>query len=781
MVRSEEDGITLRELTSRLGRHRRLILGVTAGVVLATAAWTFLSTPRYRSTAVVRVLEQESGLDLLTQVGSVPGLDLGSLTEDDLNTEVGVLRSRRIHSAVVDSLGLRVRLTRPRGERSRLLRVLSPGPAELEGEITLRRRDDGSYDVEIDDFDPPLSVPETVRPGEPFRVGSLVLELTGASADDPADRIDLEVVPRYEAVDDLQDDVRIQRQEGGSRLVEVSYDHPDRHLAAAVVNGLVGEYLEYKRTTERGETRSRAEDLRDEIAEHLARLSEAEEALREFQQRNRVLAPEEEATQQVRRVAELQIAMDRLRVERAAVADLLELVEGRAAGEDGPAAFRQLATLPSLISNAAIQDMLENLVELENERSLLLTLRQPGNVDVRQLGARIGELENQLHRVASSYLESLEGQLASTGGELARLNQELEAMPALEMEYLRRYRDRTLLDETYVLLETQLKQAEIQEAIHDVGVRVVDDGEVPHPDDPVFPKPAVHLLLALLLGLTAGTGGALARDMWDSRIHSRDDVLAAAPGLHVVATLPKLQPAGRLEGGGRRFARLGGRTDGARAQPAVDRDPWSPAAEAYRGLATSLSFQNGTEPLRVLVVTSPDDGEGKTTVSSNLAAALAQQGLRTILVDGDLRAGSLHRSLGATESPGLTGVLAGQASVEEAVRTVELSGSARSLDVLPAGDPLRRPLDGPGMEALTGVLARLGERYDRVVIDGPAVERGAHVLALGRQADAVVLVARRGRTDRHALARAAERIRTSGADAPLLVMNEGAGPEGRSA
>ncbi|MBT4914557.1 MAG: hypothetical protein HON08_14270, partial [Gemmatimonadales bacterium] len=290
---------------------------------------------------------------------------------------------------------------------------------------------------------------------------------------------------------------------------------------AAVVNGIADEYIAYKVTAERSDARYTVAELSEQLAEQATRLVAAEEQLRTYQERTLIVAPEEEAIQQIKRIAQLQLGDDASRVERESLAELLALIDAGAAtlGDSQRVdsdAYRRLVTFPTLISNGAIQDLLTVLLELENERAELLGRRTPENSDVRQLTGRIQEIEHQLHTLGTDYLSSLDGQIAATGEALARLNAELEALPEREMQYLRLFRDRTVLSEGYVLLQQQLRLAEVQDAIKTEGVRRVDEGLVAHKDNPEFPKPLVNLALGLILAGTLSVGSALARDLWEA-------------------------------------------------------------------------------------------------------------------------------------------------------------------------------------------------------------------------------------------------------------------------
>ena len=512
------DSMTLKELILTVSQ-RWLLVGSVWGFVLAlVVAWTFLATPLYQSTAVLRIMDQRAGTALAQQLGDIPGADLLGFGRDELESEVGVLRSWRLTEAVVDSLALTVSLKKPAGIRGEVLEIQTIGDTDWEGKLTLKHEGEGRYSVRVKEPREPARALDLVRLGETLEIEGYQLRLSPRLLEDPPKKIRIDILLRYQAVDELRDDLDIRRQQGGSRLIDISHTIPDREMAAAIVNRLAAEYTAYKTETEHSEARFTVMELREEVEDYSNQLTAAEEALRVYQEENRIVAPEEEATQQVRRYAEILIQRDILDVERSSLSQLLGVIEKRAATEEpseiDPRAYRQLATFPTLISNQAIQDLLMGLLELENERSALLVLRQEENRDVRQLTDRITELEVQLFEVGTNYLESLDGHLASMDGSLDNVSRELEEFPERQMEFLRLFRDRSVLDEALALLQGQLRLAEVQDAIRDEGVRVIDIGVVAPEDEPEFPKPVVNILLGFILALALGVSAGLIREVW---------------------------------------------------------------------------------------------------------------------------------------------------------------------------------------------------------------------------------------------------------------------------
>jgi capsular exopolysaccharide synthesis family protein len=208
----------------------------------------------------------------------------------------------------------------------------------------------------------------------------------------------------------------------------------------------------------------------------------------------------------------------------------------------------------------------------------------------------------------------------------------------------------------------------------------------------------------------------------------------------------------------------------------LDRDmvaalaPFSPAAEQFRTLRTRIAQVEQTGPRRVLLVTSPGSGDGKTVTVANLGLTMAQEFQRQVLlVDGDLRHARLHECLGIPREPGLTDVLTGEVALEDAL----VSLSEYRVIALPAGKPHGRPTELLSAEPMRQLIDGLARRFDRILIDSAAAHF-ADAGVLEPIADGVLLVVRSGRTTRPAIARALGLV--PAAKLLGLVMNESWAP-----
>lgn len=525
---------TMRDTVSSVSR--RWIVPVLAGgtVFSLVAAWTFLATPRYQSRALLRIDSRAAASPMLDELKALPGIGLMGLGSDELETEIGVLKSQRMADAVLDSLALTVRVRQPAGSRAAILRARTMAPAtagavvdgsDVDARLRFTRADDGQYRVEVTQQEGNLAVPTSWAPGDSAVVGRLQLQLLPALRTAGPATIELDLLPRYKAMELFEKRLDIRTQEGGSHLVSITFEDADREVAAAVVERLVAEYLAYTLQNERADDGVRTGELRREVAAFAKRLADAEERLRAFKEQRRLVIPDEQATAQLKRISLLRTQLDGLEVERTALARLLALVTTRSANDADPSAYRQLATFPSLIANRAIQDYLMSLVELENARSTLSLRRTSDNDEMQQLTGRIAELERQLQRVGAQYLESLEQQIAVATQAVKEQTTDLDLFPRQEMDYVRLLRERTILNEGYVLLQKQLKQAELQTAMRTEKVRVVDAPRVANVNDVAFPRVAVQLLLGLVLGVAVALVIAFGRDVLgahDSQANASD-------------------------------------------------------------------------------------------------------------------------------------------------------------------------------------------------------------------------------------------------------------------
>lgn len=248
----------------------------------------------------------------------------------------------------------------------------------------------------------------------------------------------------------------------------------------------------------------------------------------------------------------------------------------------------------------------------------------------------------------------------------------------------------------------------------------------------VSPKTRRNIAIAAVLGLIFGLLAGFLREYFDRGLRTREAVEEAF-GLPVIGQIPGHRR-------GRKRARLS--------------SPFAESAEAYRALRANLQYLAVQRPLQTILLTSAAPGQGKTTVTANLAAAIARSGASTVAVEGDLRRPQLAEALSVEpQGPGLTGVLVGNADIERAVVPLAMSGVGSGDDLtnlafLPSGYLPPNPSELLSSAAMVSVLNDLRVLYDYVLIDSPPLLLVADALELARTVDGTILVARRNQATR---------------------------------
>lgn len=263
----------------------------------------------------------------------------------------------------------------------------------------------------------------------------------------------------------------------------------------------------------------------------------------------------------------------------------------------------------------------------------------------------------------------------------------------------------------------------------------------------IRPSRVLTVGIGLLAGLLIGIVIAYLRQLMDSTIRSRD-VLAAVTDAPVLGII--------------------GFDSAAEAEPLlVGRQARSVRAEAFRQLRTNLQFMDVDDPTRVIVVTSSIAMEGKSTTSANLAMVFAETGLKTLLIEADMRRPKLTEYLGLERSVGLSNVLVGQVQVEEVLQP----WGDGTLMVLAGGTVPPNPSEMLGSQGMTSLMERLRARFDLIIIDTPPLLPVTDAAVASLHADGVLMVVRHGRTTRAQVSSAIASLRAVDASIFGTVLN----------
>lgn len=534
-----------------------------------------------------------------------------------------------------------------------------------------------------------------------------------------------------------------------SRIARLTIDDTDPERATRLTNALADAYIEQNLERKLDLTRAATQWLSDQLDDLRVKLETSEVELHDFKRRNDILAKSFEDRQAIvsRKLIEFNDTLTRISIHRAELesrAKVLEDARKRVAQGDTAA----LDAVPSVAKSPAVGALRLRLLTLDEElaaaRGRYLE-KHPARIELESKVVEVRQaLDTEVRKVLlaaqfeASEAEQTEKNLRSL---IAGTEREALALNEHEPDYAKLKREQEQNQRLFSLVLQRLKDAELTGMLRTNSIQVLDAALVPKA--PVKPNRKAILLVAGVMGLLVGLGLAFLFEYLDNTVKTHDDVEQVL-GLPFLGIVPRMRvpEKGLSELEQARYHDM-----------YVFRKPKSSVAECIRSVRTNLLFMTPDKPLKRLLVTSSNPREGKTTVATNTAIAMAQSGSRTLLVDTDMRRPRIHRAFGMPNDVGISSVIMGQVKLEDAVRETPVP----NLFVLPCGPIPPNPAELIHTARFKQLLQEFDGRYDRVIFDSPPVGAVADALILASVTDGVVMVCKAGKT----LREHAERTRVS--------------------
>ncbi len=558
-------------------------------------------------------------------------------------------------------------------------------------------------------------------------------------------------------VDGIESDMRLQKIlagklsvkfRPGTRLMDITVEDESPALAQKIARLVVSEFVGERAETGAQVSQGAHEFLRQEAERLQQTLAKSEQALQLYKEKHQAVSLEDKQNIVVERLKELNTKVTTAKAERLKIeADRAQLQ--LLAGEP-PA---RLLALPSVAGTAEVVEVLRKIGEKEAELATLSRRYKAEHPKYLEAASALSELKASQDQAILKAVSLLDTAFEAAKATESKLGEALRGQEAIALElsqmaipYKALARDVEADRTLYESVVAQLKETDVAQGVSRYAIRIASPALLP--ERPVKPSRLLVLLLGTVGSLTLGLSGVLAAHVLDSSCKTIDQTerLLEIPSL---AAIPK-QGRGVLAGS------------------ILIEKPHSALAESFRTLRTSLRMAERDGAGKVLIFASAIPGEGKTFCAINCAVAFAQQGLRTLLIDADLRLPSIERILlKSHEAPGVSDLLLGRAHLGQAVH---LSG-IKNLSLLPAGKRVRNLAELFSRSELPAFLHRVSGDFDRVVIDTAPVHAVSDTLLLAPHAGAVCLVVRAGVTPGHAVLRALEKLRESGARIAGFVLN----------
>lgn len=720
-----------------LRRYRYVAVGAGVLTLAPFVLFGFFALPSYSSAGVVQVANEGNS--------AMPMLDfMGELGGSQVDTEVEILRRREAVVETFTALGLHViDPERPfmvtpdwgvaTGQQSPTpawLKALRESlafahvtPERFQGlTVRIEATDESTIAVAIggpgEAREHSLAVGETLEadgltisfntlPGEIGVPSTVFIETEGELLDRLSPQLSVAPVGSRDRATDL---------------VAVRFSHADRFVAQAVVDDLMRRYLQQSLDWQATGASKSAEFIRQRLDDADEELVVAEQKLREFSEAEHAVQLDTQAKVTIENVAVIEAELRQADVEAAVLGSLHKGLRTRMKKGEGA------SLTASFIADPVLSASIGALTEAETQVAILSATLTPDHPKLVELQRKLANQRKEVNRLLATARKNVGSRMANLRRERDSAAAALTDFPAKNLQLARLMRDVEVSQKLYAFLLERHREAEILEASTTIDKRIVESANVPH--DMASPRRVRIWASGIAAAIMAALAAAWLSHTLRRRLSSVDDV-AGEFDFGVYGVVPKLGESTKQT-----------RRDNARLpHGAIWSDNHSPAAEAFRALCVSVTLTPSEDGRgRVIALSSSQQGEGKSTVVSNLAVSLARSGSSVLVIDLDLRRPVQHREWRVKRKGGFTDLLAHGKVTDLAnfVRTQECG-----VDVMTAGQRVPDSLPSLMSPKLGEVIEYARQRYDYVLLDSaPSFVPDGSVVA--QHADLLLVVARPG-------------------------------------
>jgi succinoglycan biosynthesis transport protein ExoP len=689
------------QLIATFRRRLRVFVAAFVLVLAAVLVFTLQQTPRYTATSYVMIDTRKRDVSKIDEVLS--GLPADSSAVD---TEVEILKSRSLATRVVQHLHL---------DRDPEFNKALQKPSLISAVVS--------------------------APKQLFHSAAPIL-----TAQSLADQKVLNDRKEFDAVvDRVLKRLKVSRA-GLTYVIGIDFTSTNAAKASDIANAFSQDYLLEQLEAKFDATKQASSWLDERLGQLKTQVEQAESAVAAYRTQTGLIGAigsnltEQEVSNLNQQLA---LAQAQQAEQEAKVRTARQQLAGGSTGEDVGAA----------LDSDVVKHLRQQRAEVSGKLADLQTRYGARHPEVQRVDRQLADIDTQIQQeinrtisnldaqanVARQRVGSIQGSLGHARGTLAGNNTAAVHLNELE-------RNATSVRTLYESFLNRFKETTTQQGMEDSDARVVSHAKIPNEQS--YPKLWMNLALGALFGLGAGVGAVFLAEALDSGITTSEDIERYL-GVASLGSVPLLSSTIAAKGG----------TPQSPADVVVER-PLSAFAEAFRNLRTSIIYSRVDKTVRVIAVTSSLPGEGKTTTAFCLGRAMAMSGSRTVVVDCDVRRRNINRLLGQEPAVGLMEVLAGKATLDQALVLDSASGAW----FLPLARSSFTPKDLFGGQAMTNLLIDLKSRFEFVILDTAPVLPVADTRALAPKADVVVFLTQWRRTPRRAVQAAFELLRWVGAD-----------------
>lgn len=685
-----EKEIHLKDYLRVIIKRKWIILTFFLVIVITVTIHSFKMKPVYEATARVLIEKEEPKVVSIEQV-----MTFNKIEEDYYQTQYKIIQSRSVAKSVIKKLDL--------------------------------KNNQDFLPLKKNDFSMMRYISSSIN--------SVINQLTKTKRKEDNEKADLkESKEESGLIDYFLSDLKVNPIRN-SRLVDISYEGHNPLLITRITNAVAEAYINHNLEVQFYASEEAKEWLKKRLDEQKEKLEESQRAFQEYKEKNNIVSIKGRENLVMQRLTELSTAFTKAKADRIEK-ETLYLQFKNYAGN-----LNKVETLPVIVENRLIQNLKEDYVKLQREFSELSKKYKEKHPKMIRLKSQMEIMENrvrdEINKVASSIEteykvllsreQSLKKALDEQQKEALELNQKAIQYGILEREV-------ETNQQIYNTLLNRLKETTLTGELKTGNIRIVDRAEIPR--FPAKPNKKLNILLAVVVGLTMGTGLAFFFEYLDDTINSSDDIedYLKIPYLGGIEKLSEKSANGEKE----LFAL---------------NEPQSSITEAIKSVRTNISMLKESSR-RSILITSTGPNEGKTVIASNLAIVLAQTGKEVLLIDADIRKPNIHKIFNLKLSPGLSEILQGENRIEPLIQAT----SIKNLNVITSGDIPENPSELLSSRRIKMMIEVLKKKFDYILVDSPPIMVVTDPVILANEIDDVLLVIKKGEISRKIIEKALEHM-----------------------
>lgn len=685
---------------------RKWIIGTCTVIVLTLAVLSSMNKePYYQASARLSIQKQNASVVLF------PNMALPLYDPDYYQTQYTILRSRPLAERVIKKLRL--------GE--------SP-----EFKASPRRKFN---------FDIPGMVFSLVKKLNPVRLFSTSSSTKGSIK--PSNARNDGISPAL--VNAFIGRLGVSPMKDTKMVVDLSFTGRYPKVIAQIANAVAEEYINMTLEAKIETAQQMMRKLNEQLAQQKKKVEESEISLHKYKEKENIVSLEERQNIVVQRLSQLNALVTGAKTERIAIETRYKELKKLSNQPE------MIESLPSILSNAMIQQLKTDYVALQrqySEASKKFGIKHPKMVE---LGSQIGLMKHKIALEVKKNVNSLMTEYKVAQSKEATLTEALESQKkeALELnrkaiEYKILERDAESNRQMYNILINKLKEVDLSSDLKGTDIRVIDPAQIP--GSPIGPKRGFNILFAAFIGLGLGMVFAFFLEYIDTSMKTPEDIKRIQ--IAYMGFIPTFQTNNQLE-------------------LIVQEDPKSLISEAYRTLRTGILFSGSKPSPQFIQVTSAGPQEGKTITAANLATVMAQSGSRVLIMDCDMRKPRIHEIFGMPNSNGLSDLLLNGDEGFSFIKKTRVP----NLDLVACGTIPANPSELLGSKRMQRFLTLLGEKYDRIIMDSPPVLAVTDSIVLSRLVEGIILVVGAGASSKNGVTRAVELLKEVNARICGAVLN----------